>query len=61
MLNDGNADNQTVIGDDESAVNVRDLIYSNSKVQAVVRRFLPIFDRRGLLDWVTNFNFGNEQ
>ncbi|CAD7091875.1 unnamed protein product [Hermetia illucens] len=37
-------------GDTERSMRLRNAIYSNPKIQSNLRRQLPVFDRRGLLD-----------
>lgn len=52
MIHEGDisADTQTLMAEDKNAESVRNYIMSDRKVQANMRRLLPIFDRRGVLD-----------
>ncbi|XP_055923412.1 uncharacterized protein LOC129953900 [Eupeodes corollae] len=44
------ADFRALVGEDERAMNFKYSIFKNEKVQKNLKRLLPIFDRRGLLD-----------
>lgn len=44
------ADCHALLMDNERARKFKDLLYTNKIVQANVRRLLPFYDRRGLLD-----------
>lgn len=48
--NSEDADLVALFGTGEKPVRYRNTIYSNPKVHNNIKRLLPIFDRRGLLD-----------
>ncbi|XP_055855055.1 uncharacterized protein LOC129918493 [Episyrphus balteatus] len=44
------ADFHALMGEDERALNFKRIIFQNEKVQKNLKRLLPMFDRKGLLD-----------
>lgn len=52
MLNEEteDADIAALHGSDARALRFKQTLYASGKVQRIVRKLLPIFDRRGLLD-----------
>lgn len=54
IMTSDDADNDFVAhhSEDERAVNMKRRIMKNPKFQEIVKRMLPVFDRRGLLDRV---------
>ncbi|XP_055923413.1 uncharacterized protein LOC129953901 [Eupeodes corollae] len=52
QINDKNddADFHALMSEDERGLNYKSLVFQNEKVQKNLKRLLPVFDRKGLLD-----------